>query len=911
MTIETDTKWEPHKIKTIKQLNITKYNEREVHLREAGYNTFNIPSSHITFDMISEGTSAQSQEQESGILIGDEAYAGSRNFEKLAENSKKIFGHKYLCPTHNLNGSHKLISTISITEGDIVCGNDGSLQYIVTYLKGKHVIIKRSSDEDEKSIYRGNLDLVLLEDILNSGKVKFVYLNAFAGGYKAISIDHLRKVVNLTKKYQTITIINSSQLVELAVLIKENEEEYKKKEIKEIVKEIVEMSDVSVIDAAQDARCNIGGAITTNNLELYEKYMNEVVVYEGLHTYGGMAGRTMEIFSRGLEEMLFPDQANWISYQILFFSKELGKVPHYIGADGVYLLSKLILPKLEKYHSFALSAGIYLKSGIRCTKNGYFENDEDDVDDVLPVQIPRLALTNHQLYQIAKSIRELYEKIDQFHYEDFRLENEPIWSDEAIFQSLYFHIEKYEIFEGNKKVKSEPYQIKTFEYVGVTTREQREKLAREVGFNTFLLPSKEVTIDLLTDSGTSSQSRLQWSSYLLADETPSSSIDYFHFVKLLKEITGYEYIIPTHQGRAAEHIMSQALIRGGVVPGNMYFTTTKLHQEIAGGEFVDVIVDEAHIPTSNFLWKGNIDMDKLKRVVDKYGAENIPYISFEFSVNMAGGQPVSMQNAKEVYLYCKSKKIAVMFDATRAAENAYMIKKNDPLYSHSSIKEILREMFSYGDGCTVSSKKDCLVNIGGFLGIRDDKKFYKKANDLLRRFEGSSTSGGLSAGDIAAHYQGVLEMIDFFYISSRVEQTSYLGHKLLKAGIPVVEPIGTHAVFLDARRFLPHIDQDNYPAQSLASALYVECGVRSMERGNVSKGRAPNGQNYRPKLELVRLTIPRRVYTHSHMNLIYLSILHLYELRKTIKPLSFVYEPKNLRFFQGRFAVGNFFAYQR
>ena len=260
-----------------------------------------------------------------------------------------------------------------------------------------------------------------------------------------------------------------------------------------------------------------------------------------------------------------------------------------------------------------------------------------------------------------------------------------------------------------------------------------------------------------------------------------------------------------------------------------------------------------------------------------------------------------MDNAKEVYEYCEKHNIPVMWDATRAVENAYFVKKHDERYKDTSIKDILRELFSYGHGCTVSAKKVYLVNIGGFLAIKDDEKFYNKAMEMLRIYEGSVTNGGLSAGDLAAFAQGVREMVDEDYITARVEQVQYLGNKLLKAGVPIVEPIGGHAVFLDAKRFLPHIDQDQYPAQALASALYVESGVRAMERGNVSKGRDPQGNNYRPQLELVRLTIPRRAYTNAHMDVVADCIIDLFKKRETIKGLKFTYEPPMLRFFQGRF----------
>jgi tyrosine phenol-lyase len=269
---------------------------------------------------------------------------------------------------------------------------------------------------------------------------------------------------------------------------------------------------------------------------------------------------------------------------------------------------------------------------------------------------------------------------------------------------------------------------------------------------------------------------------------------------------------------------------------------------------------------------------------------------------MAGGQPFSMDNAKELYAYCRKEGIPVMFDATRAVENAYMIKKRDPRYKDHSIKGILQEMFSYGDGCTVSSKKDCLVNIGGFLAYREDEDLYRRSLSMVRKYEGPVTSGGLSAGDLASQTQGIREMVSGDYIRSRVEQVQYLGKRLLDAGIPIVEPPGTHAIFLDAKRFLPHLDQDAYPAQALAAALFLESGIRAMERGVVSKGRNPEtGLNYHPSLELVRLTIPRRVYTNAHMDVVAEAVIDLYKKRDRIKGLRFTYEPLKLRFFLGRF----------
>ena len=876
---------EPHKIKTIRKVEFTTFDKRLDVLKKASFNTFNIHSENVTFDMTSQGTSAMSHDQLSGLFIGDETYAGSRNFEHLLKIVKKTFGFEYVCPTHNLKGSHKLITTTMVSEGDVIYSNS-RLPELLSKDKSASLEIIMENENDSK--FPGNIDVKELNNKLsNDSNNPYVYIELYKSGYKPVSISNLKEAHKICKKHNVPLIVNFSRIVENALYIRESISEYSEIKLEDIVKEIASFTDVCVLDASQDPRCNTGGLIATSHYNLFEKYMNEVVVYEGLHTYGGMAGRTMEIFARGIEEMVFEEQALWINQQIKDFAFQLKEIPFLIGSDGVYIKADEFFPHIKENQNKTLAALLYLKSGVRIFLDGLFSDC-----NIIPLQIPRLAFNNNQLNQIAKALNELYSEKDNI--KGLKLINDPKWNDEAKFEWEVPQIKEYNF-------DCEPHIITTIEYVGVDTIEERKKIIKEVGFNTFLLPSKDITIDFLTDSGTTAQSVKQWSCYNEGVETQASSKDYFNFVKTLQDVTGYKYIIPTHQGRAAEHIMSQCLIKDGFIPGNMYFTTTKLHQELAGGTFVDVICDEAHIPQSKFIWKGNIDLNKVQAIIDEHGEGCIPYISFEFSVNLAGGHPVSMDNAREVYEFCKKHKIPQMFDATRAVENAYMIKKKDPRYKDTSIKEILRELFSYGDGCTVSSKKDYLVNIGGYLAIRDDEEFYKKALNMLRIYEGSVTNGGISAADMGVHAQGVKEMVQFEYIRARVEQTQYLGEKLLEAGIPIVEPAGTHAIFLDAKRFLPHLDQDEYPAQALASALFVESGVRAMERGNVSSGRKKNGENYRPKLELVRLTIPRRAYTNSHMDMVAEAIIKLYKKRDTIKGLKFVYEPENLRFFQGRF----------
>ena len=450
---------------------------------------------------------------------------------------------------------------------------------------------------------------------------------------------------------------------------------------------------------------------------------------------------------------------------------------------------------------------------------------------------------------------------------------------------------------------AEPWRIKMVEPLPITTREQREKAIVAAGYNTFLLQSDDVYIDLLTDSGTSAMSDHQWAGLMEGDEAYAGSRSFRHLCEAVADVYGYPETIPTHQGRGAEHILSQVLITpGDVIPGNMYFTTTRFHQEHAGGRFVDVIVDEAHDTEALHPFKGNVDLAKLQAVIDEVGAERIPYVSVETNVNMAGGQPMSLANLEATYDLCRRHGILVMLDATRALENAWFIKQREPGYAGKSVAEILREICSYSDGATVSSKKDNLVNIGGFLALRDPE-LARRARVLLVAFEGLQTYGGMSGRDMEALARGIREMVDGDdHVRARVGQVEYLGNLIARAGVPIVVPIGGHGVFLDARAILSHLPQDHLPAQALAAALYIDSGVRAMERGIVSAGRnKQTGDHNRPKLELVRLTLPRRVYTQSHMDVTAESVAAVYEDRARVRGLRFTYEPPDLRFFQARF----------
>ncbi len=453
-----------------------------------------------------------------------------------------------------------------------------------------------------------------------------------------------------------------------------------------------------------------------------------------------------------------------------------------------------------------------------------------------------------------------------------------------------------------KRSWAEPYKIKMVEPVFESTREHREKTIREAGYNTFLLRSDDVYIDLLTDSGTSAMSDRQWAGMMMGDEAYSGSRNFYHLEEAVTEYYGYKYLVPTHQGRGAENILSQILIKpGDIVPGNMYFTTTRLHQELAGGTFVDVIVDEAHDPQSMFPFKGNVDLSKLEKLIVQHGAKKIPYICIATTVNMAGGQPISLQNLRELRELTARYGIRIIHDMTRVAENAFMIQQLEDGQNSKTVKEIVKEICSLTDGATMSAKKDAMVNIGGFLAVNEWDVF-EEARNLVVVYEGLHTYGGLAGRDMEAMAIGISESVDDRHMAARVGQVHYLGRKLHEAGVPIVLPIGTHGIFLDAKAFLPHVSQDKFPAQHLAAELYLESGVRSMERGVVSAGRNKNtGENNFPALELVRLTIPRRVYTQAHMDVVAEAVQRVYDRREEIHGLKMVYEPKYLRFFQAKF----------
>ncbi len=443
-----------------------------------------------------------------------------------------------------------------------------------------------------------------------------------------------------------------------------------------------------------------------------------------------------------------------------------------------------------------------------------------------------------------------------------------------------------------------PWKIKVVEPIELVAPEARRLALERAGFNTFLLRSEDVYIDLLTDSGTSALSQEQRAAMELGDEAYAGSRSFFRLEKTVREVYGYRHLIPTHQGRGAEHLLARLLVEPGqVVPSNLYFTTSRVHVELAGGIWVDVAVPEATDPGARLPFKGNIDLDALEQVLSAATTDGVAYVRHEACVNMAGGQPFSVENLADVHRLARKHDVPLILDATRLSENAVFVKDREPGWSEWPLPKIIRAITDLSDGAVFSSKKDHFVPIGGFLAINDNQ-LAERARELVVVYEGFPHYGGLAGHDMEALAQGIRESADEATVRHYVSQAAYLGGLLEEAGVPIVIPVGAHGVFLDAKEFLPHVPQDQFPAQALAAAIYLAGGVRSMERGIVS---GQHGSEPYDGLELVRLTIPRRVYTQEHLAYVADVIAGVYERADEVHGLRMTYEPEHLRFFQAQF----------
>lgn len=448
----------------------------------------------------------------------------------------------------------------------------------------------------------------------------------------------------------------------------------------------------------------------------------------------------------------------------------------------------------------------------------------------------------------------------------------------------------------------EPFRIKAVEPIYMSTPAERQAYIKEAHYNLFALPSERVLIDLLTDSGTSSMSARQWAGVMVGDESYAGSPSYHRFEDAVRNLMPFRYIIPTHQGRAAERILfGVAAQKGQYIPSNTHFDTTRANIEARGTAAVDLVIEEGLRPDSDHPFKGNMDIAKLESFIAEKGRDNIPLCMITVTNNSGGGQPVSMANLRAVRDVCARHGIPLFIDACRFAENAWFIRQREPGYENTPVVDIVREMFSYADGCTMSAKKDGLANMGGWLAL-NDPVWEEQCRNVLILTEGFPTYGGLSGRDLEAIAAGLEEVVQEDYLHYRIASTQYVGRHLIEAGVPIMRPVGGHAVYLDARAFLPHIPPLHYPGQALAVELYLHGGIRSCEIGTVMFGQQPDGSEKEARMDLVRLAIPRRVYTQSHMDYVLEVILETYARRNDIRGMKIVEQPGALRHFTARFS---------
>jgi tyrosine phenol-lyase len=905
---------ESFRIKMVQTLTRVPYDVRGAALREAGYNVLRLPRDRVYLDFATaRGNAGLTDRQLSALMIGDEAYAGSRNFEALERVCRAVFGKRFVVPTHQGRGAEHLILRGLLQPGQAVAtnGNLWTLRGLAAAL-GLHVetLLKSEAfDAASRDPSKADFPLDRLEKRVASGEVGLVIAGAALPqlGGQPLSLANLRAAAELARGHGVLFALDASMVASAAYL--DRAARGSAERVADLIRQYAEACDLLYLSGREDAGCHTGGLIATDREDLYVLLRGLVVVYEGLHTYGGQAGRDMQALAQGIEDLKDESYLDFRTRKLAFLFRHLAAaglpVVGPVGLSGVCLDCRgTALCGWREHgttpHAAAnLAALLYLVSGVRARPLDAAVFGRDC--EWLGLFVPRRCYTERQLdYLIASCAQLMRHRIA---HPLRRLGPAPEAPELARYEAEGPFLTEYH-GDPVPPATPEPYFIKVVEPFRRVGEAERARAIREAGYNTFLLRSEDVYIDLLTDSGTAAMSNEQWARMIEAQESELGGEASRAFVERARAVLGFRHVLPVHQGRAAEHLLSQALIRPGqFVVNNMYFTTTREHQERAGGIFVDLIVDEAYDPRADHPFKGDLDPTKLRDFIAAKGADAIAYVCVETNVNMAGGQPVSLGVTREVSAICRYHGIPLIFDATRLAENAYFIKTREPGYADWSIKDIIRELMALGDGCTVSAKKDVLVNIGGILAV-NDPALSERCAALCATFEGTPWSGGLAARDLAAMAVGLEEMTDADYLASRVEQVRYLWERLREGGVPVVAPAGGHAVFLDAQAFLPHVPQEEFPAQRLAAALYEASGVRGMERGLVSAGRDPvTGRHRHSALELVRLTIPRRVYTYSHMDVVADGVLRVFRHRERLAGLKLTYEPPTLRFFTARFEL--------
>lgn len=898
----------PYRNKIVRTLRLPPPEERLQLLRQAGHNVAHLPSEAVYLDLLTDsGQAAMSDRQWAAMLRGDEAYAGSRSFQALERSVMDCFGMPFVVPAHQGRGAENLLAHHLLDPSRMVLCNalSTTTRRLIAHAGAS---LREVGHPDAwwfkaPSPFKGNLDLNRMDEVLFEGdtlRPAVVWLSATSEpiGGQPVSLTNLRAVSEWAREREIPLVLDASRLHEDAFFVQQHDPGCEGNDIRSIAREMASYADYLYLSGKKLGLANIGGLIATHDHAAFERLRNWCVIFEGMPFYGGMAGRDMEALSVGLHEAFSEPALEARSAHLLRLANRLRAegVPLIEpgGGHAVYLDLECF-PALGPYRGATVTAALYALSGVRAAVMRLSDTAGRE-RELVRLAWPARAFEARQIDWAAEAVCSLWRQRSSLTGLE-RAGTSELPPDSPVFATPDWPL--LEPLERETALPVVPYRAKVVEEDPVATREQRQAALAAAGYNMFLIAADAIAIDLFTDSGTNAMSDVAWGELWRADEAYRGADAYDRFQEAIARAYGFPHVLPAHQGRGAEALLAEALVtpERPVVIGNQSFITTLGHIQRAGGTFVDVTVEAAFRLEEPTPFKGDVDLERLEAAIQEHGPERIAYLNLGVTVNSSGGQPVRLGNLRAVREIARRHGIAVYLDATRAVENAWFVRANEPGCAGRSIGELLLEQCACADGVTVSAKKDLLANIGGFLATRDPGVF-ARAWAVSERIEGFPLSGGLAHRDLLAMARGAREMLDEAYVAHRIAQVQGLGDRLLRAGLPVVRPFGGHGVFLDAERFLPHVGQGGHPGHALAAALYLEAGVRGM------MVKSPFWRDGRRRgVELLRLTIPRRVYGQEHLDVVAEALVALHRQADLIPGLEVAVEPAAMRATLSRYAI--------
>lgn len=884
----------PYRNKIVRLVGLPDAAERLRLLAEAGYNVARLPSAAVYQDLLTDsGQSAMSDRQWAAMARGDEAYAGSRSFAALEAAVASCFGLPHTIPAHQGRAAENLLAQHLLKPGTRVFGNalHATTRRILEHAQATYhpVGVDAAWDFASKAPFKGDLDPERLDAShaeATGPSVVWLAMTAEPIGGQAVSLANLRLISAWARAREIPVVVDASRLHENAWRIRCHEQDAADLSALEIAREVAACADYLYLSGKKVGLSRVGGLIATGDRGAMERLRRHCIVFEGMPFYGGMAGRDMEALAIGLHEAFEEEALAHRAAMVERLAQRL--IAHGVpvvtppGGHAVYLDADRFAPGLGPTASATLGAWLYAISGVRA---GAIDQRDDQGAErrLLRLAIPARTYSEEQLDWAAAGVIALFDQRESL----------PPLRREGSFEGLppgepRFSSASSDTPRPLPPSDLAPYRANVVERLSPGTYAHREAALARAGYNLYLLPADEAPIDCFTDSGTNAMSDRAWSEMLAADESYRGSDAYARFAEAVREAYGFAFVLPAHQGRGAEALLSEALIRRErpIVIGNQPFTTTQTHILRCGGRFVDVTEAAAFRPDSPHPFKGDVDLARLEDAIRDHGAERIAYLNLGVTVNASGGQPVRLTNLREVQAIAKRHAIPLYLDATRAVENAWFIREREEGMEAQTIAGLLRAICDCADGVTVSGKKDLMTNIGGFMALRDPE-VAERAWRISERILGYPASGGLANRDLLAMACGIEEMRDDATITHRVQQVRELGERLLAAGLPVITPIGGHAVFLDSAAFLPHLGAGAHPGHALAAALYLEAGVRGMMVKGNFEGRKGT--------ELLRIAMPRRVYGAAHLDVIAQALIALHENADRIPGLAVESEPAALR----------------